>query len=268
MAHLVHSFWTQPSMISRYGYRCEQLFYNLWYFALSCAYAKRSGADIVLHTDALGRLLFGHLPYDAIYTTLDNVEAPPRFWAAGKFYAIDAEEEDRVIHIDGDVFIKNPKLLDRMYNSEGDILLQYREPWVASNVRERLSRYMTRDYFDHAEMYNTGVLGIFNKELKVSILDSYFASIDEARDRLSQELLDDENFTPDLVCEQQMIAHRSQGYRVDFLLRDAYNCKEDANEIGYQHVMSSAKFSELDKCKQTLRNVDKTLYYNTLKICR
>lgn len=268
MTHLVHSFWTAPSMTDRYGYKCEQLFYNLWYFALSCAYAKRSGAEIVLHTDTLGKLLFGHLPYDKIYTTLDNVDAPPRFWAAGKFFALDAERDGRAIHIDGDVFIKSAKLWERMANSESDLLVQYIEPWLDTRVRDRLAEYMTKKYFVHPCMYNTGVFGIFDTELKQMILDAYFDTIDEAGEQLPDRLLDDPNFTPDLVCEQQMVAYMSQGFDVDFVLSDAYNCKAEANRIGFQHILSTAKYRELDKCKETLREVDKTLYYNTKRICQ
>lgn len=262
----VHSFWTAPSMTARYGYKCEQLFYNLWYFALSCAYAKRSGADIVLHTDTLGKLLFGHLPYDKIYTTLDDIKAPPRFWAAGKFYSLEKETLDS-IHIDGDVFIKSPKLVERMFNSNSDLLVQYEEPWVDTVTRDRLRKHFSMDYFDHKQMYNTGVLGIFNQELKNEILATYFKSIEKGR-RLPDYLLGDSNFTPDLVCEQQMIAHKSQGYEVDFILKNVYNCTKEANKIGYQHVLSSAKYAQIDICKNTLKKIDNKLYLNTLKICQ
>ena len=267
MKHLVHSFWSAPSMTARYGYKCEQLFYNLWYFALSCAYAKRSGADIVLHTDTLGSLLFGHLPYDKIYVTLDDLNTPPRFWAAGKFFSLEKEDLN-AIHIDGDVFIKSSELWSKINENNSDLLVQYIEPWLDTGVRDRLSEYMQQDYFNHNKMYNTGVFGIFNSELKNTILNTYFDTLNLAKNKLSDNLLNDQNFTPDLVCEQQMVAYKSQGYKIDFILSDNYNCKEEANRIGFQHVLSTAKYRELDKCKAILKNIDKELYNKTLRICQ
>lgn len=253
-------------MTARYGYNCEQLFYNLWYFALSCAYAKRSGADIVLHTDTLGSLLFKHLPYDSIYTTLDDIKAPPRFWAAGKFFTLEKEGLD-AIHIDGDVFIKSPNLVKRMYESTSDLLVQYIEPWLDTLVRDKLADHMNFDYFDCPRMFNTGVLGIFNQELKDKVLLTYFQSL-KLGEKLPISLLNDQNFTPDLVCEQQMIAYIGKDYNVDFILKDAFNCRQEANEIGFQHVLSHQKYREVDKCKAILKKVDKELYNNTKKICQ
>lgn len=265
MTKLVHSFWTKPSLIPRYGYKCEQLFLNLWYFSLSVAYAKRIGAPIVLHTDTLGERLFGHLPYDDVKLTLDDMQAPPRFWAAGKFYAMQAEQ-GRAIHIDGDVFIKRPGLWERMKNSDSDLLVQYREGWLDTVVRDRLARHMSKDFFEHDCMYNTGVFGIFNEQLKKEILSTYFDTIIKAKN-LPSSLLDDQNFTPDLVCEQQMVAYKSKGYKVDFLLSDWYNCREEANKIGFQHVLSSSKFRDVAKCKEVLKRVDLNIYLKTKKLC-
>lgn len=262
MAKLVHSYWTRPSMGMRWGYRCEQLFFNLWYFALSCAYARRIGAPIVLHTDTLGERLFGYLPYDNIYTTLDAVEAPPKFWAAGKFYAMQAEEDARAIHIDGDVFIKRAELWEKIANSEGDILVQCVEHWSDVQSAE-LAKYMKREYFAHDRMLNTGVLGIFNQELKDKIVSEYMRTIAEAKRRLPGTFPYE---SPDLVCEQQMIAYMSQGYKVDRVIDERKMCV--AQDIGYQHVLSSKKYECLPRCRETLKRVDIDIYNQTMKICQ
>lgn len=266
MAKLVHSFWTRPSMSERWGYRCEQIFYNLWYFALSVAYSKRVGAPIVLHTDTLGERLFGHLPYDEIHLTLDDMDAPYRFWAAGKFYAMQAEDDLRAIHIDGDVFIKKPELWERLTNSKGDILVQCREDWQDAQAHT-LSKYISGDFLDHDCMLNTGVLGIFNRELKDSIISEYMRVLRDAKQNIPEEVLHTGGLeSPDLVCEQQMIAHKSQGYNVDLLLN--WRNMSEASAMGYQHVLSSQKFQALERCKAVLKSVNTDIYNKTKKICQ
>lgn len=267
MARLVHSFWTRPSMGDRWGFRCEQLFYNLWYFALSVAYAKKIGAPIVLHTDTLGERLFGHLPYDDIRLTLDDIDPPYRFWAAGKFYAMQAESDPRAIHIDGDVFIKKPELWERMANSKADLIVRCKEDWQDTFQRDVMAEYMHPDYFDHGYMYNTGVMGFLNPELKAKIIAKYMAVLDEAKAKLPEAVLREKLESPDLVCEQQMVAYMSEGYTVDALM-PWHDMRRWAVENGYQHVLSLQKFACLPRCKEVLRSINRDIYEKTKKICQ
>lgn len=254
-------------MIPRYGYRVEQLFYNVWYFALSVAYARRIGAPIVLHTDTLGSKLLGHLPYDEVKLTLDDVDAPPRFWAAGKFYALRAEGDNRCIHIDGDVFIKKSSLWERIANTTADMLCQYKEHWRDDYANNALAQHIRQPYMAYRGMFNTGTLGVFNKELREKIIDNYFNALTTCS-ALPNRLLNDEYFTPDLVCEQQMIAHAAQHYNVECVLPRCNDVADIANSVGYQHVQSSKKFAQLGECKRALKTLNNEIYNNTLKICQ
>ena len=128
----VHSLSTRPMLIDCYGIdSLRRLLVQVWYFSLSVAYLKRLGAPVVLHTDARGAAVLGHLPYDEIHLTLDDWPAGlhPRFWAAGKFVALSAEQAP-CIHIDGDVFVKRPEALQRMADmmAEADLLVQSLDP--------------------------------------------------------------------------------------------------------------------------------------------
>ena len=93
--------------------RLHHLISDIWIYTLSAAYARREGFDIELYTDSLGALLLSKAPYTKIHTDLDNIsnDIHPRFWACGKVYALEAAGNN-TIHIDGDVFIKDAKLLD------------------------------------------------------------------------------------------------------------------------------------------------------------
>ena len=125
----IHSFSTRPLSIDLYGYGAlRRMAGNIWYFALSLAYLRRLGVETVLHTDTLGASLLGHLPYDAINLTLNEVpnDIHPRFWAAGKIWALQAEPVGS-IHIDGDVFIKSENALRYIDSKHWDFLAQHYE---------------------------------------------------------------------------------------------------------------------------------------------
>ncbi len=53
-------------------------------YALSLAYLKREGATTILHTDSIEKECLKILPYDEIYTSLNNVPdwINPKFFAA------------------------------------------------------------------------------------------------------------------------------------------------------------------------------------------
>ena len=69
MRRFVHSFWTKPCENDN-----EKLKKYILYFATSLAWLKKNNFPIVLHTDSKGKELFKNLPYDEIYTTLDNTD--------------------------------------------------------------------------------------------------------------------------------------------------------------------------------------------------
>jgi len=106
---------------------------NINCFAVSCAYAKKLGATIELHTDNLGKKLLGFLPYDAIHTTLEGLaiegDFDNNFWTAGKIETLKNMQLGDV-HIDGDFFVKTPETLAMLFNFDGDVLFQCSEKAV------------------------------------------------------------------------------------------------------------------------------------------
>ena len=275
---LVHSFNTRPLSIDCYGVApLTRLAGNIWYNSLSVAYAKASGATIVLHADSLGAALLGHLPYDETHLTLDDMPRGlhPRFWAAGKMWALEAEAAGSV-HIDGDVFIKRPELLSDIEDSEWDFIAQHYEssewyekecvlfdahPWVC------LSRGI--DPHRHGA-YNTGVIGFRDAALK----DRYITSYKEAAVELSglcwQMLASSPGLTPDVILEQRHAYQLCQSSGADVkLLLPLDSCHgARAAAIGFQHVLTSAKFSHLDKCRTALRRLSPQIYEKTERLCR
>ena len=276
---IIHSFNTRPLFVKVWGLDTpSRMFGMIWYYALSLAYARRLGIKAELHADSLGAALLAHLPYDNVYTSLDEIsdELHPRIWAVGKAYALrHAELGD--VHIDGDVFIKSERCARAIFESDWDVIAQYTEPeFFYTDMAKTLAPCAEHFASNGLDMqipgaYNTGIVGFRNMAAR----DRYCAGwIDNAlylSRHHSKMFDDDEKLTPDLMLEQKYIAQvaREFGLKPMLLLDDFCDSMNAlANKLGFQHVLTDVKFKEVDKCRETLRRVNPEMYNSTLKICR
>ena len=270
---LIHSFSTKPLENKSMYYidRLHHLISDIWIYTLSAAYARREGFDIELYTDSLGALLLSKAPYTKIHTDLDNIsnEIHPRFWACGKVYALEAAGNN-TIHIDGDVFIKDAKLLDV---GKTDFIVQNKES--VNYVETRETGRIDKDFASFLQEYgidtsistpyNMGVIGIFNPALR----DKYISAYKDLAIKISskfQESLNKDNITPDLLVEQLQFRQLSENYKGTVIIH------KGAKEVpkGYQHLVTSAKYQNeiVNKVKQTLKVFFPEIYKKTLKLCR
>lgn len=272
----IHSFSSRPLGVSMYDTSAlTRMIGNIWYFSLSVAYAKRSGAEIELHTDSFGRALLGHLPYDALYLTLDNMpdDIHPRFWAAGKIVAL-KEAPLGAVHIDGDVFVKRRELVTDWDRSEWDAIAQHYESsdWYRYENRlfdrdRRFALSVGLDTRSKGLACNTGVIGFRDAALKQEYIDGYLRMA-RHYSRFA-DTLENTQLTPDVMIEQlwfyQLMERRKANLKI--VLDD--DCPHEyAASLGFQHEITMTKFALLDKCKATLRNVNPEIYEKTLKLCR
>lgn len=270
---LIHSFSTKPLENKSLYYidRLHHLISDIWIYTLSAAYARREGFDIELYTDSLGALLLSKAPYTKIHTDLDNIsnDIHPRFWACGKVYALEAAGNN-TIHIDGDVFIKDAKLLDV---GKTDFIVQneessnYVEAGEADRIDKDFASFLQEYGIDTSisTPYNMGVIGIFNPALR----DKYISAYKDLAIKISskfQESLNKDNITPDLLVEQLQFRQLSENYKGTVIIH------KGAKEVpkGYQHLVTSAKYQDkiLNKVKQTLKVFFPEIYKKTLKLCR
>lgn len=271
----VHSFSTRPLRIDCYGIDgMQRLMMQVWYFSLSVAYLKRIGAKVVLHTDSFGKAVLGHLPYDEISLTLDDWPEGihPRFWAAGKFVALEAETGP-CVHIDGDVFIKRPSLHEMIGGllCENDLIVQCLDPAVMYNcelpIFEKEKEYCQTHgiVFDGKDAYNTGLLGFSSDETRHQLCRNYLELVRHLSKTLAKELDASVYATPDLVVEQKMTESfsRLHGWKVARLLNDP----AEAVAIGYQHVYTVDKLNQIGFCMESLKGVDEDIYEDTLRLC-
>ncbi len=108
---VVQSLWTKPVTDK------AKLKILLYIAALSLAYAHESGYAVHMHTDSKDAKLLKDFGYDKLSTILDNIPdtVPTQLFAAGKYYAMKAEGLTGKVHIDIDVFLKKPGVLDCFY---------------------------------------------------------------------------------------------------------------------------------------------------------
>lgn len=262
--HLVHSFSSV---------RCtpETLSVHIFTFTLSALYAKRSGFDIVLHTDELGAHYFQHAPYDEIIIDIPEPPKDNRIFAWCKFIAM-KNEPITSIHIDGDVFLKQPQLKNILTFDDCDIICQSLEkcgvyPYNASVWFNESYAWQDCSYpnwmsrsFD--EMYNVGVIGFKDSSVRDEYHNLYSSLMKEFESKGKNI-----DCVPELISEQKLLYDlaKHKNLKVKCLL-DLYNLTPSANKIGYQHLLGESKFKCIEKTKQVLKTLDEELYNKTVKI--
>lgn len=275
---IFQSLWTKPAIDKRWD-QSGQLEANIWLYALSAVHAKKQGVTLVLYTDTLGQKLLGHLPYDKIYTSLNNIPTtiPTMIWAYGKFMAL-KEEPLGSIHIDGDVFLKKPDVIKELEFKDFDLIVQNRENAGVTYpaIENTLARFgeLNREDFNTNYAYNCGVVGFNNPILKRTYLDYYFrATGNIAKNKaLRSHMESDKYFCVDLPMEQHSLAVLSQKYKVKQLLYNGSDdwwgnpTKEKAASLGYQHLIGREKYGFIERVKFNLLVLDKDMYFKTKKV--
>lgn len=268
---LIHSFH------SKYCDR-NKLFMYVCYYTLSCLYAKKNGFNIVLHTDDLGLKLFKNMPYDDIIVSLNNIERPHHlFFAYPKFHVLELMS-DNDIHIDGDVFLKSEKLHDILLFNDYDCIVQsteqetnsgikFNQSWI--DARKTLSKIEYPEWAKRVNhlMYNTGIMGFKNEELKRTYINTYW----EMSEKFKHQCIDIPS-CPEIIIEQQFLLDlcENKGFTtkevIPFKLVGK-NANEYAKSIGYQHVIGmNAKMNGLTDCIKTIKQLDGNIIKQLLNV--
>lgn len=266
--HFVHSLWTKPMQLDE-----KKIEVTVLNYALSVAYLKRLGCTVNLHTDSLGAKLLGNAGYDNIYLTGDEIPETinPIVFAYIKSVALENEPVGTV-HIDGDVFIKKPECIDRIFNHNCDCVAQSCEtelPWINESLSFMIPFLGENLLSDGNRLeirkwdYNTGVIGFFNEELK----NLYISNYQRLAEKFSKyEYLSiwmnsyGKFYCPDFVLEQQLMAHLTNSSKVRFVLPvDSAPYIDERNNfakhIGYTHLLGPTKYEEnvIEKVRNRLK---------------
>jgi len=272
---IIQSFWTKPLLKHQ-----EKLKDTLYIAALSLAFAHRSGYRVHMHTDSKGAELLKGFGYESLLTTLDSIPntVPAELFAAGKFYAMRAEGIGKV-HIDYDVFLKKPGVIDRFYEKSEtvDAICQCEEDMTLVNHQDKTEHMYVMGYPagtrpDWKGSMNTGIVGFNNSVLADRYIGNYFEAL---------EMYNEEKFakykrenpraclTFDFILEQITLSCMSIGYNM-YVLLPTKEPTPVADKIGYQHLQGSFKWTNFAKKKvrQLLYEIDRKLYDVVHKIPR
>ena len=129
--------------------------------ALSFLYLERQDVEVHIFVDPIANKILKDIPYHRRTVVSKNYK--DRFWAMIKFDAL--KECPGAIHIDGDVFVKDKKILKKPFN----VMVQHKERgWVFEEVYNEQINISEAALFagfprlDYT--YNCGVLGFSDKE--------------------------------------------------------------------------------------------------------
>lgn len=263
---IFHTLWTKPL-------KEERTPVTLLCYAISFHYAKQMGAEVVLHTDTLGAKMLSFLPYDEVFIDLDNIpDCITRFWAYGKLYATKQEPLGSV-HIDGDVFLKNPMLAE-YFSADHDLLTQSEEgdDWRTDYTYELSQAAIGIDDLPNGvslfypKSYNCGVVQINNADLKKKYLNTYFKAVElsladptyEGRvKKIIDRFGDKGSIIPDIITEQQFLHEIAQDYKTQTILNG--NIRMDALTKGYTHLCTAAKYEMQNEIEKMLGELDQAL---------
>lgn len=270
---IFHTLWTKPM-------REDRISVTLLCYAISFHYAKQLGAEVVLHTDSFGAELLSFIPYDEVYIDLDNIPQDiTRFWAYGKLYATSREPLGSV-HIDGDVFLKNPALID-YFKGDFDLVTQSEEgdEWRTDYTYELSQTALLIEDLPHNlhlfydKSYNCGVVQFNNKSLKKIYLDTYFDTVKRSLEdaaypgrekRIKERFGKYGSIIPDIIVEQQFLHELAQGYTTNTILNG--DVCQDGIRKGYTHLCTAAKYEMQKELEQMLRELNPAILKQIRKI--
>lgn len=295
-----HVYWSKPANSKRWNIGDTQIIGNLWLYSLSVAYLKKLGQTINLYTDTKGKELLGHLPYDNIYTILDNIsnDIPDCCWAYGKIFALSYVELGD-IYIDGDVFIKSEKCINKLkeyINYDGYFAGLEDPKQTTFNINENDDDYqfyklcIDNIYWEHNAWishydfpndipvfgkyaYNGGVMIFNNNDYKHKFVNSYEYMLSQLKqdEYFLNICKDDKTLCADLIFEQRFLYEIGKNYKIAVLI-DYYNRDEEqglnrqADSIGFQHIIGPYKYTIVDKYKHILKNIDPIIYEETMRV--
>lgn len=275
---ICHSIWSKPLIKTSWDNE-NYIQDNLWMFGLSVAYIKKLGFEIVLHTDKIGKDIFGILPYDEIYLTLENNDSYSRFWASGKILAQEAEPLGS-IHIDGDVFLKSEYFKDYLNFKEYDIICQNTETPHTIEVYATIYNEIIKSidllptYFNGGclSAINCGLIGFNNQKLKDEYIVGYKYMLKKLseNDNFITQIYKNELLTTDLILEQYWLGMLIDNYKFNkkTIFPDTSIIAERSLEIGYTHLLGYNKHRHINNIKKRLFEVDVEIYNKIqMKIC-
>lgn len=240
-----------------------KIYINQICFVLSCLCIKKLGYDIDLHCDDNMYNYLKIAPYNNIYCDLNDLKQPKRIYAKSKFDVMSKEDLGN-IHIDGDVFLLKNDIKNYLNFDEYDLIVQCKETrknmggylWDESSYAFKNCEYPIWADRKCEFMYNCGVVGINNENLKSEYFETYYTMLQRY---INNGI--DLGSVPDIIIEQQFLYDlcNTRGYKVKVLL-DEDDLDESARKLGYSHLMGPSKYNMREDILKMIYKLDKNIY--------
>lgn len=247
----------------------DRIHENLILAALSLSYAHENGYEVKMYTDSFGYELLKDFGYEEINTELDNIidiEYIDKIINYVKYFAL-SKEPIGTFHIDYDVFLQNPNVLD---NLNGDIIVQSVQHITPIQYKYQIDIYglykddeILKD-IDRSMFYNCGVV-CFNNQ---SLFNTFYSKLTQFIENHKSSVI------PKNICEfieGSLLYILTKSYNVSMLYNDlielpltiqAIQIKKHFKEIGLCHLSGSDKYSNdcKLKCVMILMNKNPELF--------
>jgi hypothetical protein len=229
-----HTYWSKPALeANRWQFR-NQHYLSIVFTAMSLWSLKALGQEVVLHTDIEGAKLLGHLPYDAIYTDLQDNPVSLNFWASGKFYSLIKGETG--IHIDTDLFITSSEVIDILADNNFVITNFEKTEAYKDSINayiEILDSFEINHPFkdDLSLSINCGLIKL-PEEIKKKYVNFYFKFVTTFQNNIilneNSSIEKQSLYSPDLLIEQLLLKKLSDAYQLSPVsLINAISMKEE-----------------------------------------
>lgn len=264
---LFHSLSTRPIKNAPYRFHNQKTFNQFWYTAWSILSAKENipGCQFNLHTDDTGARLLEGLPYDNIYTDLNELDTHLNLFASAKFKALEAEELG-AIHIDGDVILTNPLAIEMLNYEMNEVIVQNAEPIYQRELSLIKPLIHDADRLFGKSSFCCGVIGIANQELKDKYIGDYwrYAAILKRNGHIVDTIMKcNPRVIFDLLFEQaRLYTLCVEGkYPVKRLCKNVSGIYE-LRHSGVSHYIGSLKHKEenIARCKAAVKEMAPEIY--------
>lgn len=118
---IIQSLWTKP-------YSDKKLEKTKTFYELSSKLLYDAGLEVDLYTDQAGLKLFSSSKYyKNIYPILNNIDYfSEHLWSVAKIFSM-LQVNEPLVHIDGDIFFRNPSFIKNILAKDWDALVQSQE---------------------------------------------------------------------------------------------------------------------------------------------
>lgn len=274
-------------MVIQSFYSCKLDDFNKFlqncYFCLSSIYLRSSNIPADLYADYDFSQLCEFAPYDNNIVMFEDHDAynniDPYVWAWPKFIALDHVSRN-VVHLDGDVFLKDASCKKLIDFDGNDVVCQHLEYKNVSNgyVKTYEKSFKSIEHLTFPDfidkqipkyMPNNGVIGINNDKLWKKYCDAYWYMCNQCTPgNININCIESDGWVaPDIIFEQYFLKQicDKDNYSIKYILHGntLNDFNDDAARNKYQHICSD-KVKHLSTCIKLIKKKD-TRCYEMLK---